>query len=134
MARIWPRPPVAGRPGGRDPLAKDLHRLWRDGQGRPGALETAQVTLAEALARVSGPADARANARAVYLLRLEKGENGAPPTALVYHIDLMKPQSYFLAQTFQMHDKDTILFANSSANVVQKLVGMVNQLFSPASP
>lgn len=94
--------------------------------------ETPQVSLAEALARATGPSDSRANPRGIYVFRWERGENGAPPTPLVYHINLLKPDSYFLAQTFQMHDKDVVLVANSNSNMTQKFVGLINQLFSPA--
>jgi len=93
--------------------------------------QTQNVTLAEALARVSGPADARANARGVFLFRLQKDENGGPPHAVVYRLNMMKPDSYFLAQMFHVQDKDVILFANSSSNLTSKFITMLNQLFSP---
>jgi polysaccharide export outer membrane protein len=93
--------------------------------------EARQVNLAEAIARAAGPADSRANPRGVYLFRLEKGEDGkAQP--VVYQINMLKPESYFLAQQFAMRDKDVILFANSSTNAIQKGLGLLSQLFSPA--
>ncbi|WP_343614698.1 polysaccharide biosynthesis/export family protein [Novosphingobium sp.] len=94
--------------------------------------ETRDVTLAEAIARAAGPADARANARGVYLFRMEKGENGGSPHATVYHINMLKPESYFLAQMFVVKDRDVILFSNSSSNITQKMLGLLSQLFSPA--
>jgi polysaccharide export outer membrane protein len=45
----------------------------------------------------------------------------------------MKPQSYFLAQMFEMQDKDVILFANSRANLAQKMAALLGNLFSPAT-
>ena len=51
----------------------------------------------------------------------------------IYHIDMMKPQSYFLAQMFEMQDKDVILFANSRANLAQKMAALLGNLFSPAT-
>lgn len=95
--------------------------------------ETKNVTLAEAVARATGPADARANPRGVLVFRMTRGSNGEPPQATVYRIDMMKADSYFLAQMFQMRDKDVILFANSRSNMVQKLAGLFSNLFSPAT-
>ncbi|MDE1917808.1 MAG: polysaccharide biosynthesis/export family protein [Sphingomonadales bacterium] len=92
-----------------------------------------KVTLAEAIARASGPSDARANARGVFLFRFERDSAGKMKAPIVYHIDMMKPQSYFLAQMFEMQDKDVILFANSRASLAQKLAAMLGNLFSPAT-
>ncbi len=93
--------------------------------------EAKTVSLAEAVARVSGPSDSRANPRGVFIFRLEKDKDGAM-TATVYQLDMMSPQTYFLAQMFPMQDKDVILFANSPGNAIQKFFGLINQLSSPA--
>lgn len=92
-----------------------------------------QVSLAEAIARASGPADSRANAHGVYLFRLERDSAGKMVQPTVYHIDMMQPQSYFLAQMFEMQDKDVILFANSKSNLAQKMAALLGNLFSPAA-
>jgi polysaccharide biosynthesis/export protein len=92
-----------------------------------------KVSLAEAIARATGPADARANAHGVYLFRIERDSAGKMAKPVVYHIDMMKPQSYFLAQMFEMQDKDVILFANSRANLAQKMAALLGNLFSPAT-
>ncbi|EJL33827.1 polysaccharide biosynthesis/export family protein [Novosphingobium sp. AP12] len=94
--------------------------------------EAPNLSLAEALARSTGPADSRANARGVYLFRLERDSSGDVLQPVIYHIDMMNPQTYFLTQMFQMQDKDVILYSNSSSNLTQKFVGMLNMLFSPA--
>jgi polysaccharide export outer membrane protein len=94
--------------------------------------EAPNLTLAEALARSTGPADSRADARGVYLFRLERDTSGNVLRPVIYHIDMMNPQTYFLTQMFAMQDKDVILFTNSSTNLIQKFVGMLNMLFSPA--
>jgi len=90
-----------------------------------------KVSLAEAVARVSGPADSRADPRGVYLFRLEKADDGTTG-AVIYQINMLKPQAYFLAQTFPMRDKDVIVFANSSSNALQKVLSLMSQLFNPA--
>jgi polysaccharide export outer membrane protein len=97
------------------------------------AFSAEKVSLVEAIARAAGPADARANAHGVYLFRLERDSAGKMLQPVVYHIDMMKPQSYFLAQMFEMQDKDVILFANSKANLAQKMAALLGNLFSPAT-
>lgn len=90
------------------------------------------ISLAEAVARVAGPSDARANPRGVFVFRLDKDKDGAVK-ATVYQLDMLSPQSYFVAQMFPMQDKDVVVFANSSSNALQKFIGLFNQVFGPAS-
>jgi polysaccharide export outer membrane protein len=93
--------------------------------------EGRKVSLAEAIARVGGPSDTRANPTGVFLFRFENGEDGAPAKPVIYRLDMMDPASYFVSQRFAMHDKDVIFFANSAANPPAKFIGLLNQLFSP---
>ncbi len=95
------------------------------------SFETASVSLAEAVARVGGPSDARADAKAVYLFRFEQAGPGGRPQPVIYRLNLMQPQSYFAAQLFPMQDKDVLLFANAGANIPSKFLNVINQLFSP---
>jgi polysaccharide export outer membrane protein len=59
--------------------------------------ETKDVTLAEAIARASGPSDYRANPRGVFLCRYELNPDGNP-VPVVYQLNMMKMDSYFLSQ------------------------------------
>jgi len=93
--------------------------------------EAKDVSLAEAIARVAGPSDFRANPRGVFVCRYEAGPDGKP-RPVVYQLNMMKTEAYFVAQKFRMHDKDVILFANSSGSMTQKLVNLISNLFSPA--
>lgn len=88
------------------------------------------VNLAEALARAGGPSDNRANPHGVYVFRLEKADDGSS-RAVIYELNMLRPDTYFVAQMFPMHDKDVILFANSSTNAVQKALGLISNLFNP---
>jgi polysaccharide export outer membrane protein len=94
--------------------------------------ETGEVSLAEALARVGGPNDAQADPSAIFLFRYD-GIPDAPEAGLpkIYRLDMLKPESYFLAQRFAMRDKDVIYIANAAAVQPSKLVNIINQLFSP---
>ncbi|WBO22733.1 polysaccharide biosynthesis/export family protein [Sphingomonas abietis] len=108
--------------------------------------ESRALTLAEALARAGGPNDGRADPKSVFVFRLPSGETaptaaaqpGDPATSsaaaikpVVYRIDMLSAQNYFLAQRFMMHDKDVVYIANASANQPLKLVQALGQLFSP---
>ena len=90
-----------------------------------------RVSLAEAVARGSGPSDSRANPRGVFLFRLARGDNDDVVKPIVYRLNMMNSESYFLAQMFQVQDKDVILFANADANMSAKFINVLNQLFSP---
>ncbi|KKC24477.1 polysaccharide biosynthesis/export family protein [Sphingomonas sp. SRS2] len=89
------------------------------------------VSLAEALARVGGPNDVQADPRSVFLFRYDAAAIAAGEPPVIYRLNLMKPESYIIAQNFPMRDKDLIYIANSAANPVSKFVGILNQLFAP---
>jgi polysaccharide export outer membrane protein len=93
-------------------------------------LPTRQVTLIEALALAGGPNDNLADPAAVFLFRYVKTPDGKDlPT--VYHVNMMKPQSYFLAQKFILEDKDVIYVAGARANEPTKLIQTIGQIFTP---
>ena len=101
---------------------------------RPGRFpfETSQLTLAEALGKAGGLSDTQADPAGVFLFRFvadPEAPNGERP--VVYRLDLMQPASYLLAQRFPVDDKDVLYIANAAANQPAKLVGIINQLFSP---
>lgn len=98
------------------------------------SLEAKAVSLAEATARAAGPSDSRANPRGVYVFRLEKGPDDENPRAVVYHLNMLKPESYFLAQMYVIKDKDVILFSNSPSNLPQKLATFITQIINPILP
>lgn len=95
------------------------------------AFEAGQVSLAEAIARVGGPSDGAADPTAIFLFRYDDAVSEGGGSPVVYRLDMLDPASYFLAQRFRMRDKDVIYIANAAANQPTKLVGIINQLFSP---
>lgn len=96
------------------------------------SFDTGGVSLAEALARVQGPMDATADPTAVFIFRYDDTITpGSGVKPVIYRLNLMQPASYFLAQRVAMQDKDVIYIANAAANQPAKLVGIINQLFSP---
>ncbi len=93
---------------------------------------TGSISLAEALARVQGPSDASADPTAIFIFRYEDAtQNRGQGKPVIYRLNMMQPASYFLAQRVAMQDKDVIYIANAAANQPSKLVGIINQLFSP---
>jgi polysaccharide export outer membrane protein len=44
---------------------------------------------------------------------------------------MLLPSSYFLSQRFAVRDKDVVYIANARSNRPAKLIGIINQLFSP---
>lgn len=92
--------------------------------------ETGELSLAEAVARAGGPNDSIADPSAVFLFRYDPG-TGTSEQPVIYRLNLLQPQSFFLAQRFAVRDKDVIYVANAAANRPAKLVGIINSLFSP---
>lgn len=93
--------------------------------------EAPSVSLAEALARIGGPNDAQADPRSVFLFRYDASAIAAGEPPVIYRLNMMKPESYIIAQNFPMNDKDLIYIANSASNPVSKFVAILNQLFAP---
>lgn len=101
-----------------------------------------QLSLAEALARIGGPLDERADPNAVFLFRFENpqvaAELGVPlrpgtrTAPVVYQLDMMNPTSYFLAQRFAMKDKDLVYIANAKTNKFYKFFNLISMIIGPA--
>lgn len=88
------------------------------------------ISLAEAVATSGGVNPGVGNPAAIFVFRyvLDAQGNQIP---MVYHINMMKTGSYFLAQRFTMQDKDVLYFGNAAANQPSKLIQLISQLFSP---
>jgi polysaccharide biosynthesis/export protein len=103
--------------------------------GAPGRVEEvpfsrSSVSLAEAIANAGGVNPGIGNPAAIFVFRYVRDEKGNEMPR-VYHLNLMKTGSYFLAQRFAMRDKDVLYFGNAAANQPSKLVQLISQLFSP---
>lgn len=117
--------------------------------------DAATVSLAEAVARVGGLDDSRANPEAVFLFRYERPNNlqalgltppgtmlpastpvipGAIPQGrpVVYRINMRSPQTYFAIQQFPMQDKDLIYIANAPTVQLYKFLQLIYTLATPA--
>ncbi|WP_305989277.1 polysaccharide biosynthesis/export family protein [Roseibium sp. MMSF_3544] len=87
-------------------------------------LQAGEVSLIEALGRVGGLEDGRANSVGMYVFRYESPElvrsmkpetkiasTGAVP--VIYQVNMRQAESYFYAQSFMLRDKDIIYVANA---------------------
>jgi polysaccharide export outer membrane protein len=100
----------------------------------------AQVSLAESIARAGGPLDERADPNAVFLFRYESPAmarkvgvvSDAQQVPIIYHLDMMNTDSYFLAQQIPVRDKDLIYIANARTSQLGKFLGLISALFTPA--
>ncbi|KEQ54367.1 Periplasmic protein involved in polysaccharide export precursor [Sphingobium chlorophenolicum] len=96
--------------------------------------EATGLTLAQALGRVGGLQDQRANPKGVFLFRWEdSGEQGSPKKIpVIYRINMKDPAMYFVMQKFQMQDKDVLYVANSSLAEFQRFAGIIASTLLPA--
>ncbi len=99
--------------------------------------EAQGISLAQALGRINGLQDARADARGVFIFRFEvpslvqSGPKPLPITPegtvpVVYRLDLKDPRSFLIAQDFPMHNKDVMYVANASSAELQKFLTILS--------
>lgn len=100
--------------------------------------EATGITLSQALGRVGGLRDDRADIRGVFLFRLEDpaklgaqlpGDIRLTPDGklpIIYRLDLKDPGSFFVAQSFPMRNKDILYVSNAPLADVQKFMNMVS--------
>lgn len=119
--------------------------LGATGRNEEVNFETQGITLAQALARVGGLQDQRANARGVFIFRFEdpaamalSADSAAPTTPegkipVVYRVDLKDPATFFVAQGFPIRNKDVMFVSNSPAAELQKFLNIIGSVVSPVS-
>lgn len=101
------------------------------------------LTLAQALGRIGGLDDSRANAQGVFVFRLEDKAalglandpnvrttpDGKVP--VIFRVRLRDPETFFLAQSFPIKNKDVIYVSNAPLADIQKFVNIVGSLVYP---
>ena len=97
----------------------------------------ADLSVLEAVGRVAGLSDQRADPAGVFLMRFENakvayqlaGKNGVmdsrPVVPVIYRIDLKDPNQYFFAQVIGMHDRDVIYVANAPSVELDKFLTII---------
>lgn len=104
--------------------------LGASGRVEQVAFSRSAVSLAEAIATAGGVNPGVGNPAAIFVFRYVLDEQGKE-VPMVYHLNMMKTGSYFVAQRFAMQDKDVLYFGNAAANQPSKLIQLISQLFSP---
>jgi polysaccharide export outer membrane protein len=113
------------------------------GRSEKVPFDTAGITLEEALAKGGGLLDNRADPGGIFLFRFEPSAlvaqmvPGRPLPSegnlvpIVYRLNLHEANSFFLARSFPVKDKDILYIANSASDPVQKFLGLVGTVTSP---
>jgi polysaccharide biosynthesis/export protein len=105
--------------------------------------EAQGISLAQALARVGGLQDARADAKGIFIFRLENpnalswANNPTTTTAegkvpVIYRLDMRDPASFFVAQAFMVEHKDVLYVSNAPAAELQKFANLIYTIALPA--
>jgi len=107
--------------------------------------EATGLTLVQALGRVSGLQDARANVQGVFIFRLEDPSALSPENRVassitpagkvpvIYRINLKDPSTFFIAQSFQIRNKDLLYVSNAPMADIQKFLNVIFSTVLPAA-
>lgn len=102
--------------------------------------EATGITLAQALGRVGGLKDDRADIKGVFIFRLEDPAALDPAIAqtarrtpdgripVIYRVDLGNPATFFVAQSFPVRNKDVLYVSNAPLADLQKFVSIVSSM------
>jgi polysaccharide export outer membrane protein len=102
--------------------------------------EATGTTLAQALGRMGGLKDDRANIRGVYIFRFEDPAALDPAIAatarrtpdgripVIYRIDLGRASTLFAAQGFPMRNKDVLYVSSAPLSDLQRFIGMLSSM------
>lgn len=98
--------------------------------------EASGITLAQALGRIGGLQDGRSDARGLFIFRFEdpmvvgglaesayRTADGRVP--VIYRVDMKNPSTFFVAQHFQIKDKDVLYVANATGTELQKFLNLI---------
>lgn len=102
--------------------------------------EATGITLAQALGRIGGLQDNRADIKGVFIFRLEDpaligtalpaGARTTPDgrVPVIYRVDLSAPATLFVAQGFPIRDRDVVYVSNAPLVDIQKFMNVVSTM------
>ena len=114
--------------------------LGATGSSAEVPFEATGLTLAQALGRVGGLRDDRADVHGVFIFRIEDPSAIDPAIAatarrtpdgripVIYRVNLSDPASFFIAQAFPVRNKDVIYVSNAPLADLQKFVTIVSSM------
>jgi polysaccharide export outer membrane protein len=106
------------------------------------AFEGRGITLAQALGRVGGFNDNRADSKGLFIFRFEDPKSlnqkykpevltSDGKAAIIYQVKMDDPATFFVAQNFPIKNKDVIYVANSPAAELQKFLNIIVSIVYP---
>ncbi|WP_068095029.1 polysaccharide biosynthesis/export family protein [Novosphingobium rosa] len=119
--------------------------LGATGKNEELAFEATGLTLAQALGRISGLQDSRANVKGVFIFRLEDPSALDPAiratakttpdgkVPVIYRINMKDPSTLFIAQSFPIHNKDVLYASNAPLADIQKFVNVIYSTLLPVA-
>jgi len=116
--------------------------LGATGKNEEIPFEAQGITLAQALARAGGMNDARSDPKGVFIFRFESPDTldwplqpvKATPEGkvpVVYRVNLLNAESFFVMQSFRMQDRDVMYVSNAPAVELQKFLNLVFSITYP---
>jgi polysaccharide export outer membrane protein len=117
--------------------------LGATGRNEELPFEGTGISLAQALGRVAGLQDQRADVRGVFIFRLENPAalDLAPGTdvrttpdgkvPVIYRVDMKNPATFFIAQGFPIRNKDVLYVSNAPLADIQKFVNVISSTILP---
>jgi len=105
-------------------------------------IKAQDVSLVEALGRIGGLNDDRANSTALYIFRYEDAKllndlqlanytDLRETVPVIYRLNMREGRSYFFGQSFTIRDKDIIYVANSYGTEFRKVIGIISSVTAP---
>ncbi|MCW2391910.1 polysaccharide export outer membrane protein [Sphingobium sp. B1D7B] len=107
--------------------------------------EATGLTLAQAMGRVAGLQDSRADVKGVFVFRLENPAALSPEIRItsqttsdgkvpvIYRINMKDPSTFFIAQSFPIQNKDILYVSNAPLADIQKVLGAVFSTVLPVA-
>lgn len=117
--------------------------LGATGRNEEIPFEGTGLSLAQALGRVGGLQDMRADAKGVFIFRFEDraalgySQDDAIKTIpdgkipVIYRVNLRNPETFFAAQGFPIHNKDVLYVSNAPMADLQKFLTIISNTVVP---
>lgn len=119
--------------------------LGAAGRNEELPFEGTGITLAQALGRVAGLQDTRADVKGVFIFRLEDpaaldpATRASAPTTpdgkvpVIYRVDMKDPTTFFVAQSFPIRNRDILYVSNAPLADIQKFVNVISSTILPVA-
>ncbi|MBF5090881.1 polysaccharide export protein [Novosphingobium sp. NBM11] len=115
------------------------------GRNEEVPFEATGLTLAQALGRIAGLQDARADVKGLFIFRMEDPAALSPEerasakttpdgkVPVIYRVNLKDPATFFTAQSFPIRDKDVLYVSNAPLADIQKFLNVIFSTVLPAA-